>query len=324
VLAAEALGAIGGARAIAALTAVLVAGDLRALPPPLRLSEEAVRSCVARELGRAGATDARGALLDALHRFHLVDAGTVLARFGDRRAVPDLVDCLDDAFLRERAAVPLREFGPVAVDTLLAGLTRRVVQHGAEARWSVERRAACARLLGEIGDPGADSALTRALADETREVRVAAAVALSRLGCGDVPGVVSALVEGLRSEDRLAVDDCEGALVSLGPPAVSGILDVLAHEVDRMGAARERVPSSVVLALARALRRIGAPGVHALVSLARHGNPLARGVVVANLGHSESPVAGSVVTRALRDADARVRRTARAVLLAHCRPTQQP
>ncbi len=323
VLAAEALGAIGGASASAALGMVLVAGDLRSLPLPLRLSEEAVRSCVARELGRAGAIGARAALPAALHRFHLVDAGAVLARFGDGRAIPDLVDCLDDAFLRERATVALREYGSVAVNSLLEGLKRGKLRDGAELRWSIERRAACARLLGEIGEPKVESALTAALAEEAREVRVAAAVALSRLGRGAAPALVTALVDGLRSEDRGAADDCEDALASLGAPATAGILAALAHEAERAGAALERAPSAVLRALARALRRAGAPGVRALASLARHTNPLVRGAVVANLGHSESALAESVVARALRDTDARVRRTAGAVLEAPRRPVRQ-
>lgn len=254
VLAAEALGAIGGARAIAALATVLVAGDLRSLPLPLRLSEEAVRSCVARELGRAGATGARDALLDALHRFHLVDTGAVLPRFGDGRPVPDLLDCLDDAFLRERATVALREYGSVAADALLEGLERRDLRQGAEPRWSIERRAACARLLGEIGAPRAEPALTAALAEEAREVRVAAAVALSTLGRGAAPALVTTLVDGLRSGNRGAADDCEDALASLGAPAIPGILAALAREAERADAALERVPSGVLRTLARALR----------------------------------------------------------------------
>ncbi len=71
-LAAEALGAIGGSRAARILATTLTAIDLASLPPSYRLSGDAVRNRAARELGR------------------------------DTRAVASLVECLDDDFIMLR------------------------------------------------------------------------------------------------------------------------------------------------------------------------------------------------------------------------------
>jgi HEAT repeat protein len=181
-LAAEALGLIGGARAAEALAAALVAGDLASLDPVVRLSEEAVREVMARELGQLGAPAAVEPLVEALQRFRLVEAGLALARLREPRAVPLLVECLEDPFRRERAGAALVEFGPVGVDALIESLRERRMFDGDEVRPSLERRAESARLLGELGDPRAEPALRESLTDGARDVRVAAAVALARLG----------------------------------------------------------------------------------------------------------------------------------------------
>lgn len=151
VVAAEVLGAIGGPLATQALIGALCRGPLRVDDPALRSSEEVVRSAVARELARLGNRSAAGPLLYALRRFRLVDAGRALLRFGDARAIPYLVECLENEPTREAAAAVLLEFGAAAVAALTAGLTRREDQDGAETPGSKARRNACARLLAVIG-----------------------------------------------------------------------------------------------------------------------------------------------------------------------------
>jgi HEAT repeat protein len=179
VLAAEAPGAIGGPRAVQALIAAPSSRDLKPLPLELRLAEEAVHSAIARELERLRDRSAVETLRRALQRDHLVEAGVVLARWGETGDIPPLIDCLEDPFIRDRAAAALREFGQSARVPLLASLARHTWMEGAEARWSIERRAASARLLGEIADPRARLTLMGMLADDAAEVRLAAALALA-------------------------------------------------------------------------------------------------------------------------------------------------
>jgi HEAT repeat protein len=314
-LAAEALGLIGGTRAVDALIAALLAGDIADLPHVLRLSEEAVRNCVARELGRLGDPRAIEPLLEALRRFHLVEAGAALGRFGEVRAVPSLIDCLEDSFIRERAATVLLEFGPDALGPLIESVGRRRARDGDELRPSRERRAACTRLLGELRNPDAEAPLVACLTDEAQEVRVAAGLALSRLapGARDLE-VIPALVEGLRGRDPLVSDECVEALGSVGPAAVPAVVEALTVEAARLQAQSEPHPSAALRSTARALGQMGAPGGEALLFLVGHPSPLVRGLAVANLG--KSPVAGARVAlrRALRDPDLRVRLTAVAFL----------
>jgi HEAT repeat protein len=312
-LAAEALGAIGGARATRALLDALLVGDLATLPHVLRLSEEAVRNRVARELSRLGDPRAVEPLLEALRRFHLIEAGRALARFGEVRGVPYLIDCLEDSFIRERAAAALLEFGPAAVGPLIESLGRRRAREEQEVRPSLDRRVESARLLGEIKDPRAEPQLVACLTEEAPEVRVAAAVGLYRLAPGArASEVVPALVEGLRSRDPIVADECVEALASIGTAALPAVAEALTLEAKMAEAEGERPPGSALRCMARTLGRMGEPGVAALVSLARHPNPLARGLAVGNLGKAHFALAMPTLLRALRDSDARVRNTAAA------------
>jgi hypothetical protein len=308
-LAAEALGLIGGARAAEALAAALVAGDLASLDPVVRLSEEAVREVMARELGQLGAPAAVEPLVEALQRFRLVEAGLALARLREPRAVPLLVECLEDPFRRERAGAALVEFGPVGVDALIESLRERRMFDGDEVRPSLERRAESARLLGELGDPRAEPALRESLTDGARDVRVAAAVTLARLGAGrEAITLVPALLEGARSEGASVADECAAALVGTGPEAAPA--DALSEEADRAGARGDAAPTPVLRRLARVLSAQGDPGIAALVALSHDARPLVRGLAVANLGRAPATIFDTVLGAATHDPDRRVRRTA--------------
>ncbi len=312
VLAAEALSAIGGLRATQALISALLAGDLATLSDVLRLSEEAVRNCIARELGRLGDPRAIEPLLEALRRFHLVEAGSALAGFGETRAFPLLIECLEDAFIRDRTATAIEAFGLDAVAPLIESLGRRRLRDGEELRPSLERRAESARLLGELGDPRAEAPLAACLTEETPEVRVAAAIALSRLA-PDTRGaeVLAALVEGLGSRDAAVADGCAEGLVSIGPAAIPAIVTALKREAAEAGGV---TPGPAARRSARILARLATPGVTALVALARDRDPVVRGLAVANLRRGYSAVVERSLLEARRDPDPRVRRTAEAVL----------
>jgi HEAT repeat protein len=313
--AAEALAAIGGDDAIAALVHGLTVGDPPSLPLVYRLPEEAVRGAVARALGDLGAPGAADALLDALTRLHLIDAGAALARLGDTRAVPPLVACLDDPALRERAAAVLVHFGAAALDAVIDGLERHALSAEDEPLWSVERRARCARVLGDLRDGRAGPALRGALRDAHAAVRIEAALALTRLyGRRAGADVAPALLEGLHGDALPLVDDCVEALVTLGAVAVPLLVGALTGETAAEEARGERMPGRAACAMARALGQLGATAEAALARLAEHRQPFVRALAVAHLGVGASERATRVFRRALRDRDARVRRTAAARL----------
>jgi HEAT repeat protein len=119
-----------------ALVAVVRAADLGGLPLSMRLAEEAVQNWVARELGRLGDREAVDALLDALSRLRLIEAGRALLGFHETRAIPLLVQCLDDPFIRQSSTELLVAFGTEAVRAVVEGLQRREVREGVEVRGS--------------------------------------------------------------------------------------------------------------------------------------------------------------------------------------------
>jgi HEAT repeat protein len=311
-LAAEALGTIGGPRATCALVAALQTGDLAGLSLPLRLSEEAVRNRVARELGRLGDRSTIEPLLDALARFRLVEAGHALARFAEPRAVPLLVDCLADAFVRSRIAEAILVFGPAALGPLVDGLRHRMLRDGDEPRWSVERRAACARLLGEIGDRTATVALWQALDDPETEVRRTAAIALTRLApAAATSAVVEPLLDGLDSTETTIVDACAEALMAIPVAATRPLVDLLGREVS--ATAHAGAPSRKLRTLGRTLAAMGPEAAESLAALTEHPSPIVRGIAVAYVGAGGGALAQLVIHRALADPDRRVRRTAAAL-----------
>jgi HEAT repeat protein len=309
VLAAEALGAIGGPRAARALVAALCRGPLASISAALALSEEAVRNAAARELGRLGNPAAAGPLLYALRRSHLVEAGRALLRFHDARAISPLVECLNDGFTREQVSAVLLEFGQDAVDPLIGGLGRREYRDGAETPRSIERRAACARLLGALRAPRAEFGLRECLDDDPSEVRTAAAVALARVAPGAaIAERIPPLIDGLHNP-RMA-DDCVEALLTTPSEALPPLVAAVTAEATQTEASGQNIPSGAVRAMARALARMGVPGGRALAGLSHHQSPMIRGVAIAYVAEASAALARPAIAEALRDPDGRVRRTA--------------
>jgi HEAT repeat protein len=310
-LAAEALGAIGGEKASRALAAAVCrrSSDPRFQSPVLALSEEAVRNSAAYQLGHLGDPASVEPLLEALVRSHLIGAGEALVRFREPRAIPLLVECLSDSFARERAATAILEFGREAIGALIAALHSVEFNHGLETPRSVERRAAAARLLGETKARGAETALRESLDDPILEVRHRAAIALAQVAPEtSVPERVRVLIDGLG--DAALSDEYEDALLVASGHALPPLVEAVSAEARATSGSGAWVPSRRLRAMARAIARMGNLGQAALGALATHSNPLVRGLAVGHLARTRAPMAESVIAQALRDCDPRVRRTA--------------
>jgi HEAT repeat protein len=310
-LAAEALGAIGGAKASRALAEVLRQASPGPHSPVLALSEEAVRNCASRQLGHLGDPASVEPLLEALRRYHLIGAGEALVRFREPRAIPLLVECLSDAFSRERVAAVLLEFGREAVGALVTALRTMELKGGAEPPRSVERRAACARLLGEIKDPRGEPVLGESLEDPAPEVRRSAAIALARVAPEErIPERVRVLIGGLG--DAALSDECAEALLATPGETLSPLVEAVSAEAAAASTRGIRSSLRRLRSMVRVIARVGEPGTRALAQLACHDSALVRGLAVAHLGRTGAPIARSTIEAALRDPDARVRRTAAA------------
>lgn len=220
-LAAEALGRIGGEAAFRGLVRALDPDRFDGLEPVKRLSEETVQNAVAGELARIGDRRAVPALIEALRTRRLLGAAEALAEFREQAALPWLIEGLEDAFKRDRLAHAILDMGPVAIPCLLATLEQHRRRGDEEPLPSLERRATALRLLGALGAKDAAGAIRTALDDPSDAVRMEAALALVSVEeRGTVLEAVPALVAGLTHPDFLQRDRCAEALIRIGPRCV--------------------------------------------------------------------------------------------------------
>ena len=243
VLAVEALGYVKGEAAFQGLVHALDPSRLDELSPILRLSEEDVQNAVACQLARLGERRAIPALLNALHRHRLVGAAQALVQFRETGALPWLVEGLEDAFKRGRFSQAIREMGDAAIPSLTATLEQRRMSYGEELLPSMERRAEALRLLGLLHAKSAVNPIQTALRDPYDKVRTEAALALA---LAEVEGrdmmldAVPALLAGLTHPDFLQRDRCADAILRIGPAAIPFVKRAL-----RQGGAtveREAIP----------------------------------------------------------------------------------
>lgn len=230
VLAAEALGRIGGEAAFQALLLALSAHRLESLEPTLRLAEETVQDAVARQLTRVNDRRAVPALLNALCGHRLVGAGEALVRFREAAALPCLIAGLEDAFKRQRFSDLLLEMGEIAPPYLINTLHERRLRDTEELLPSLERRAEAAKLLGVLQAKEAAPALAAVLKDPSDVVRTEAAIATAAIGCGEeqLERVVPTLLAGLNHPDFLQRERCAEVLLRIGLPSIPSIEEAIA------------------------------------------------------------------------------------------------
>lgn len=275
-MAAQALGAIGGEEAFAALIAALC-HNVRGLALQDKLAEDAVRDAVGEEIARLGDRRAIDPLLRCLRETHLPAAAAALATFLEARALPVMVAALEDSFVSERIADAILRFGAAAVPDLMDTLEERKPPRGPEARWSADRRAIAARLLGEIGDAMAYPSLVPLLKDPDPSIRMEAAVALLRLGDERAfPTAFPIVIAGLDG-DAFLQQRCTEALGRTIPWSIPAMVGAIAagHVVVAGEAVRLRPRALVALIdLLTGLRVSEARA--ALTEIADHTDPLVR------------------------------------------------
>jgi len=227
-LAAEALGAIGGARAIDGLIRALTVNDVRDRDPNIRLSEEVVRNRAAEQLGQLGDREAIEPLLEALEQFHLVGAAEALAKLKEPRAIPLMIERLEDPFSRDRIAEALLAFGQEVQLPLIETLSVKRFFVGEESKGSLERRAEAVRLLSQLKSEKAIEPIIELLRDEAQGVRLQAAVALCDLiDDHRIEQVLPVLVKDADCGDPATRDLVYEALVRTASRAIPHLLDAL-------------------------------------------------------------------------------------------------
>jgi len=315
VAAAEYLGAIGGDKAVDALIRVLDYYDREILEPVQCFAEETVRNVAARRLAQFDSSKVCDSLLLALRRNHLIGAGQALAHLGDTRAVPYLIECLEDDYKKEKAMTALRRFGQATVPNLCNAVQQPRFVEGVEPPLSQERRSRAAELLDYLKAPAAVPALEAGLHDESQMVRLACSVALAGLGIA-TEKVLCHLISGLEDSDLTVRMDCEEALRKLGVTAVPLLAELA------VGQAIHKTGEDVHLTLSGRLVAIKLLGltqepaaVLCLINLLQDAEEIVRYRSVAALGNLRDAQARDALEKVAReDPSKRVRTRAKEAL----------
>jgi HEAT repeat protein len=214
----------------------------------------------------------------------------------DGRAVEPVIAALEGAQGRraERALLIelLGKTGSPRVEKLLASLSRDTTD--------VPLRVRAIDALGEIGRAGQDEALLEALGDDHATVRLAAALALRRVGSARIAKPLLDRLERAADQDRAAL-----GLALAGPIAVTTDPVVLAR-VERL--ARTSIGKERALLLEALGGVPGRPGSAALERVAKDGDAPTRAKVAEAL--SAHPEAAPALLSLAGDADASVRANA--------------
>lgn len=238
VLAADALAAIGGEEACAALIRSLRDSIARQPMPLAREAEDVVVSRIADHLHRFRGPSVVEALLDALRARPYPACARVLGEFGDRRAVPLLIECLSEDAAREAAMWSVRRFGAFAREPLRDFLNSPRITDGMEPPSRIDGRAAAATLLADFRDR---AALESVLDDTQRPVRLAAAVGLVECGGRVDRRTLDTLLQGLDEPDWMRAEAIMGALERSREPVAPALLEILDQSsADAAGLRRQR------------------------------------------------------------------------------------
>jgi HEAT repeat protein len=207
-----------------------------------------------------------------------LNAAIDLGRLRDPRVVPPLIAALrdKDRHVAARAEESLVELGPVAFDTLNAGLRNR----------QEASRPAIARILGKGLDVRGMDPLTEVLKDGNP--------LLAQEARGALLSILAAALKDSRLDVRLKA---AGRLQEMPDPAAVEPL---------IGALRDS-DVNVRRRAGTALGKIGEPAGQALVGLLRDPDPELRRVAGEQLGKIRYPAAVEPLLAALRDPDPNVR-----------------
>jgi HEAT repeat protein len=339
-LAVDALAAIGTREAVWALTRSL-RDSIGREPDPASLEAESVLvNHIAEHVSRFSDLEINDALLAGLRRRRYPYCAAALGLLGDPRAIPLLIECLFEDSARAAAAGALRRFGRSALAPLVSTLREPRLIAGVEPPTHVDARAAVARLVGEcvgsdaLVDAVALPALSRALNDPQRSVRVEAALATVRRHAPAAADAAGILVIALDDPDWARAQTLVEALARLGPAAERLIVAVLgmrprtdadhrrrlrAVEVaGQLGSERTRLclraltglpDVQVRLAVVNALSRSPALDVEWLAQFLSDREPMVRCRALQAL-HRRGVLSTASATQLLGDGDRDVRRLA--------------
>jgi HEAT repeat protein len=242
-------------------------------------------------------------LIAALERGNLLERFQAACELGDigpeaKAAAPALASLVNDSSYANStmAARALIRIGPPAVASVVPLLQ--------DPRAAVRKTAA--EILGRIGPEAKEAvpALTRALTDTDRGVRLQATTALGQIDPGNAAVRAAELIAALKDKDPEVRGTAAESLGQLSP-APAGVVDALT-------AALRDDSFQVRLAAVYALGKLGPAGVPALQGAVQHTDTHIRTTALSRLGDlgdlgDAARPALPTLREALRDADLEVR-----------------
>lgn len=194
-LAVEGLGILKGIEALETLIKVATE-HLEDIPDPVvRFAEEAVASRAALALTDFNDPTARGALLGLLHRKPLAGVAEAFEKLRDDRAIPYLIEWLEEDFVSEQASRAILACGRIAIPYLLASLQEKKIRYGSETGMSQRRRARILDLLVDLADTEEIDSIQGLLQEPVEAVRRSAVQLFLR--CGTLPQKLAAYQSAL-------------------------------------------------------------------------------------------------------------------------------
>jgi HEAT repeat protein len=252
-MAADALGAIGGPLATAALVRALRDCIRRELDAVSQEAEAVVVNRIAEHLGRCPNAEITDALLEALSARPYPACAAALGACGDPRAIQLLVGRLGDDCSRPAAAGALSTFGSHACPALIDALTSPHTPYGIEPPSQIDARATAAQLLGKLSEACSEStgvaaaqALGAALKDVQRKVRIEAALALARRTPPQRLRAAEVLSVGLDETNWAHAEVIVDALTAIGPEIEPLIVSLIGTLSSDEGAQRRRLRAIMV------------------------------------------------------------------------------
>ncbi len=268
-------------------------------------------------LGRLEAKSAVPAILRATQRGTVaLDASLrALERLGDERALPFVLEHLDDADARvRRVAVSVASglLDPKKQDGRAVDVVRpRVLDVGAP----LGERIALLRLLGKTGSPRAGKLVLSLAKTKPTSLRIAAVQALGELASPSAQ-VDEALLDAIGEQSRQLRSAAAWSLARVGQQEAAAKL------LHRLGVAAEQDRGAIGIALSGALGRSTSPTLVEQVERALATLPgRSRDALIEGLGRMQAAPAGKLLAKLAKNPDVDDRRKVAEALAGH--PSQE-
>jgi len=258
-LAVEGLSILKGQEALAVLMEV-ASERLGEIPDPaVRFAEEKVASRAARTLADfPDEPRARETLLFLLDQKPLTGTAEAFEKVQDFRAIPRLVEWLEDDFVADAAWRAIVACGPASVPALLSSLQEKHERYGTETGMSQRRRARILSILCELATQESVAGLEDLLDDPVDGVRWHAVRLLLEKGdAAQQRNALQGAIEFLDSVDNFTRSECEELLlVHFG--LARGLIEVEIHRREALGESGENYePRETTLAILYRIFRKG-------------------------------------------------------------------